>query len=250
MTDRVDHRALAFGPAAEAYERGRPSYPAAAVGFLAEQLDLRAGRTVVDLAAGTGKLTRLLVRTGATVIAVEPVAGMRDELVGRVPGIEVVDGTAESMPLADGAADALTAAQAFHWFDGSRALPEIHRVLRPGGVLAVVFNRRSSDDPLTAAIGQITDRYRGSAPRHTTDQWRDAFGTTELFSPQELTDFPSRQDVDEDGLVDRVLSTSVIAALPDDERAAVADEVRALAAGQTRPLRLHYTTEVFVCRRR
>jgi SAM-dependent methyltransferase len=248
--ERVHEMAQAFGGAAGAYERGRPSYPAVAIGFLVEQLDLRPGRTVVDLAAGTGKLTRLLVPTGATVIAVEPVDGMRAELVQRVRGVEALDGTAEAMPLPDGSADAVTAAQAFHWFDGQRALPEIHRVLRPGGALAVVYNRRLSGDALTAAIGEIPDRYRGSAPEHTTDRWRDAFRSTDLFTAQELTEFPSTQDVDEQGLVDRVLSTSVVAALPADELGAVEDEVRALAARQPRPMRLHYNTEVFVCRRR
>lgn len=250
MNDRVHKKALAFGDAAEAYERGRPSYPAAAIGFLAERLDLNPGRTVVDLAAGTGKLTRLLIPTGATVIAVEPVAGMREQLEAQVHGAEVVDGTAESMPLPDGSADVVTAAQAFHWFDGARALPEIHRVLRPGGLLAVVYNRRLASDPLTAAIGDIPDRYRGGAPQHTTLEWQEPFRTTELFTELELTEFPSLQDVDEEGLVDRVVSTSVIAALPADEQAAVEAEIRALAAQQPRPMRLHYMTEVHVCRRR
>ena len=250
MSSRVHEKAEAFGPAAGAYERGRPSYPAEAITFLVDRLALQPGRRVVDLAAGTGKLTRLLVPSGASVIAVEPVAGMRDELMRQVPEIEAVDGTAESMPMADGSADAMTAAQAFHWFDGSRALPEIHRVLRPGGELAVVYNRRSTDDPLTAAIGHIPDRYRGGAPEHTTGRWMEAFRRSDLFTPLDVTTFESQQEVDEDGLVDRVLSTSVVAALPPDELARVADEVRALAAEHPRPMLLHYTTEVWVCDRR
>ncbi|MDQ1396816.1 MAG: hypothetical protein QOG64_2075 [Acidimicrobiaceae bacterium] len=246
----IHEKANAFGPAASAYERGRPTYPDAAVAWLSERLDLRPGRAVVDLAAGTGKLTRLLVATGASIIAVEPVAGMRDELAARVPGIEIVDGTAESMPLPDGSADAVTAAQAFHWFDGKRALTELHRVLRPGGGLAPLWNRRDLSQPLQQALHDIVDRHRGTTPSHGSGAWRIAFEDTELFTPLEERRFPFVQELDADGLVDRVVSTSIIAALPQGERDAIARQVRALADDEGGRVSLHYETEVFVCRRR
>jgi SAM-dependent methyltransferase len=128
---------MGFARAAAAYERGRPGYPSAAVDFLAARLRLGPGRRVVDLAAGTGTLARSLPATGAEVIAVEPVAEMRAALPARA---RAVDGTAEA------SADAVAVAQAFHWFDGDAALAEIHRVLRPGGALALVWNRRRTDD--------------------------------------------------------------------------------------------------------
>ena len=119
--------AAGFSLGAAAYERGRPGYPAEAIGWLAEQLGLRAGRTVLDLAAGTGKLTRALVETGAEVVAVEPVDEMRAQLEAAVPAARALAGTAEEIPLADGAVDAVTVAQAFHWFDRDAAFTEIHR---------------------------------------------------------------------------------------------------------------------------
>ena len=131
-----------FQRGADAYERGRPSYPREALDWLCAQLDLRPGRTVLDVGAGTGKLTRELVATGATVLAVEPVAAMRDVLEQVVPEAQAVDGTAEALPVKDGAVDAITVAQAFHWFDVPRTLAEFHRVLRPAGRFTLIWNRR------------------------------------------------------------------------------------------------------------
>ena len=236
------HRAAAtgFARSVEAYERGRPDYPPEAIAYLQRELELRAGRTVVDLAAGSGKLTRQLVALGCEVIAVEPVDEMRAAIGA---GIRTLKGTAEAIPLPDASADALTVAQAFHWFDGPEALAEIARVLRPGGALALVWNRRPVESsPLHAAISEIINPYRDDAPAHATGAWRDAFASGELT---EWTHAWS-QRMDADALADRVGSTSFVAALDDAERERVLARVRALAAAG--PVDLPYVCEVHLWR--
>jgi SAM-dependent methyltransferase len=236
------HRAAAtgFARSVEAYERGRPDYPPEAIAYLQRELDLRAGRTVVDLAAGSGKLTRQLASLGCEVVAVEPVDEMR-AAIGE--GIRALDGTAEAIPLPDSSADAVTVAKAFHWFDGARALAEIARVLRPGGALALVWNRRPVESsPLHAAISAIIAPFRGDAPAHASGAWREAFAGRELSEWRH--EFAQRLDAD--GLADRVGSTSFVAALDDDERERVLVRVRALAGEG--PVDVPYVCEVHLWR--
>ena len=199
---------------------------------------------MVDLAAGTGKLTSPLLATGAEVVAVEPVAEMRAALP---VGARALDGTAEELPLKTGSADAVAVAQAFHWFDGDAALAEIHRVLRPGGALALVWNRRRMDEPLNQAIEALVTPHRGRTSTFHTGAWRAAFERTKLFGPLEERVFANEQSLDADGLVDRVASISFIATLDEKERTEVLRHVRALAgpAGVT----IHHDTEVQVADR-
>jgi SAM-dependent methyltransferase len=230
-----------YARSAAAYERGRPGYPPAAVDFLAARLRLGPGRTVVDLAAGTGKLTRPLLATGAEVVAVEPVAEMRAALPA---GAQAVEGTAEEMPLNTCSADAVAVAQAFHWFEGDAALAEIHRVLRPGGSLALVWNRRRTDDPLNQAMEQLLAPYRGHMSALHTGDWHGVFQGTKLFGPFEERVFRNDQSLDADGLADRIASVNFIAALDETERSKVVRAARALAgaAGVT----ISQDTEVLV----
>jgi ubiquinone/menaquinone biosynthesis C-methylase UbiE len=240
-----DAAARGFSRSAGAYDRARPEYPPAAVAWLAERLGLRPARTVVDLAAGTGKLTRPLAATGAEVVAVEPVAEMRARIGDAAA--RSLDGTAEAIPLPDASANAVTVGQAFHWFDGPAALAEIHRVLRPGGALALVWNRRPLEDPVHAAIERIIAPYRGDAPAHRSGDWRAAFDTTALFGPLEERTFAHSRPHDADALADRVGSTSFVAALDDGPHADVIAAVRALAAEG--PVDVPYVCEVLVCDR-
>jgi SAM-dependent methyltransferase len=232
--------ATGFARSVEAYERARPEYPPEAIAWLADELDLRAGRTVVDLAAGSGKLTRPLAARGCEVIAIEPVAEMR-AAIG--PTARALDGTAEAMPLPDDSADAVTVGQAFHWFDGRKALAEIERVLRPGGAQALVWNRRPTESSeLHAAISEIIAPYRGDAPAHASGAWREAFAGRELT--ERRVHFTQRLDAD--GLADRVGSTSFIAALDDAEREPLLARVRALAPDG--PVDVPYECEIHVWR--
>ena len=215
-----------------------------AIDWLARELDLRPGVTVVDLAAGTGKLTRTLLPTGATVVAVEPVVEMR----ALIEGAETVDGRADAMPFADEFADAVTVAQAFHWFANDDALAEIHRVLKPGGALGLIWNMRDLDDPLQRAIEELIAPLSGEVSHFYGGVWRRPFEGTDRFGPLEEASFEHVQELDEQGLVDRVLSTSYVATAPPETQRAVEAELRRLAAGGA--VRLPYATQAFVTRRR
>jgi SAM-dependent methyltransferase len=240
------HPATKGFAAADVYERGRPDYPAAAIAKIVERLGLRPGRTVLDLAAGTGKLTRLLVPSGANVLAVDPMPEMRAELGRRVPGVATLSGTAERIPLADGYCDAVTVGQAFHWFDAPQALREIHRVLRPGGGLALIWNARDERDPLQAAISEIVDPLEGDTPRRKQGSWKTLLADSGLFAGSERLLFEHLQPVDEQRLVERVVSISFIAAAEPRVRAEVEERVRALARNADEPLQLSYMTELYL----
>jgi SAM-dependent methyltransferase len=251
-----DSAAAGFEAGADAYERGRPGYPSAAVEALASACGIGPGRRVVDLAAGTGKLTRLLVPFGADLVAVEPVKAMREEFARQVRGVAIVDGTAEAIPLGDGSVDAVVAAQAFHWFDPVAAVGELHRVLRPDtGMLGLVWNVRDQSVPWVAAVAELFEPYRGDTPSHRSGAWRTALEGTDLFTPLRKLEFPYEQPMTVDGLVDRVLSISFMAALPPDERARVAHRLRELVAAEpdlaARPsFLLPYRTDVYIGRSR
>jgi SAM-dependent methyltransferase len=239
--------ALAFGAKADDYEKGRPDYPPSAIRWLIEQLRIESSSTVIDLAAGTGKLTRALLPTGARVIAVEPVAGMRDTLRSVLPSAEVLDGTAEQLPVPDGFADAVTVGQAFHWFRGDEALREVHRALVPGGRLGLIWNIRDLDQPVQAELSAVTEPYRGSTPSQDRGAWKVAFRDTNLFGALVQEEFVMEQVVDHDQLIARVVSVSFIAGLPADQQVAVAGRVAAIAGRYGNPVTLRYVTRAYWC---
>jgi ubiquinone/menaquinone biosynthesis C-methylase UbiE len=249
-TDIHDLAARGFERAGDDYERGRPGYPAEAIDFVVRELEIRPGTRVLDLAAGTGKLTRQLVPTGAELVAVEPVAGMRRKLVDAAPGVEALAGTAEAIPLADASVDTVVCAQAFHWFDGDRALAEIHRVLRPGGSLALIWNVRDETVEWERQVSELLKRHQANAPRKRWGRWREAFERTELFTALRERKFVHEQEGDVDTMLARVASISFVSALPDDERARFLGEVRSLVEPYGSPLVMHYRTEVYWARRR
>ena len=151
----MSDRARSFEGAAAEYERHRPDYPEAALRWALERLGLGPGARVLDLGAGTGKLARGLVALGLDVVAVEPGAPMLEQLRAVLPGVEALEGAAEAIPLGDASVDGAVAGQAFHWFDAARAVPELHRVVRPGGGLALFWNWWDLRDPLQAELGEL-----------------------------------------------------------------------------------------------
>jgi SAM-dependent methyltransferase len=243
-------RGFGTARAVAAYERGRPGYPAEAVAELVEVLAIAPGATVLDLAAGSGKLTRQLVPAGARLLAVEPSAAMRERLAAAAPGVRVLDGTAEAIPLPDGSLDAVTVGQAFHWFDGPRAVAELHRVLRPGGRVGLVWNVRDESVPWMAAVTAILDRHAGDTPRYRDGRWRIAFDAAPGFTPLQGRRYRHRHELDRAALLDRAASISFVAALPDAARAQLLAEIGRVVDAEPSlagpgPLVVPYRTELF-----
>ena len=198
---------------------------------------------MLDVGAGTGKLTRALRFTGARLVALEPIPEMRSVLERAVPDVELLAGRAEEIPLAPDSVDAVVAGQAFHWFDGPQALAEFHRVMHPHGGLGLIWNRRDQHQPLHRAIDEIIERHRRDTPAYHSDRWAQVFQDRSLFAPADRTEILSEQVLSADGLVDRVLSISYVSALDGDERHRVEARLRALARGGLEPLR--HITQVF-----
>jgi SAM-dependent methyltransferase len=228
------HRAASqgFTDNADGYARGRPDYPVALDDWLRDAVGLGPGRVAVDLGAGTGKFVPRLAATGADVVAIEPVDAMRAQLARAFPAIDARPGTADAMPLADASVDAVVCAQAFHWFATAPAVSEIARVLKPGGVLALVWNVRDESVPWVERVTGLMTPYEGDTPRYYKGDWRRVFPAPG-FGPLDCARFPHvHAGAPEQVIVDRFLSVSFIAPLPADERARFEAALRALIADE------------------
>jgi ubiquinone/menaquinone biosynthesis C-methylase UbiE len=236
----VDPRAESGFAGAEAYERGRPSYPLKVVEQLVRKLG---GGTVMDLAAGTGKLTEALAAHASRVIAIEPSTAMLDVLRAKLPEVDARTGTAEAIPARDRDVDAVFVGEAFHWFDTAAAAQEIVRVLTPRGGLALLWTRaRWSDEdlPWHPAFHELSIPYREAAGAFPAEQWREAFAQTGRFEPLRSHHVHLS---DPDGFIALVASWSWIANLPARERAGFLTRVRELIGDQAE-LPLRYRTEM------
>lgn len=218
----------------EDYERGRPGWPLAVVDIPG----LPSSATVLDLGAGTGKLTRLLVPAYRQVVAVEPADAMRRVLETICPEAEALPGTGQEIPLADAAVDAVFAAQSFHWFEDERAVAEIARVLSPGGAVVLMFNAPAGSwEPSAAAAEELlTRRGPSEVPYIPLDLGAPDYGADEGpfavpgFEPLKQTRLPNPQTLDREGLVAFYASMNWVGDLPDEERMPLLDEVRSLLA--------------------
>jgi SAM-dependent methyltransferase len=225
--------AASFGGAADAYHRGRPPYPASAVEWAVP----RQARRVLDLGAGTGKFTRPLLEAGLDVVAVEPSAEMRDHLAAVAARAKIFEGTAERIPLPDGAVDAVVVAQAWHWVDPARAVPEVARVLRPGGTLSLVWNVRDHSEPWVELLD-------GVLRRHTRQEIDTAPEVGAPFGGPERTEIRWRHTLTRQDLLDMVASRSYVIVLPEAERRELLGDVADLLDrhGMTDEISMAYVT--------
>jgi SAM-dependent methyltransferase len=215
-------QAASFGAAAGAYERGRPPYPPEAIDWL-----LPAGAVqVIDLGAGTGKLTRQLAGRGLDVTAVEPSEGMREQLARAVPGVRALAGTGERIPLPGRSVDAVLVAQAWHWVDPAQAVPEVARVLRPGGRLGLIWNVRDERADWVAGLGAILRQSDGSHAISGTVSAAPQVGPP--FGPLERRDIEWVHHLSPDALIDMVVSRSYVITMPAADREKLLNELRHL----------------------
>jgi ubiquinone/menaquinone biosynthesis C-methylase UbiE len=234
--------ATAFNDAAEEYERGRPGYPLEAIHSLIRELHLERRSVVVDLAAGTGKLTRDLLGCFDEVIAIEPLAAMKQQLALEAPAARSLQGSAESMPLADGSADAIFVAQAFHWFDGRRALDEMARVLKPGAGLALLWNTSPWGRREGAWFGLLDDLLEHSRAdlsvtrRPGSGLWREAFDGERRFERLCSATFDNTQRTSPEEFLANLASRSYVARLSPADRRNLLDEVSDLLQLPSAPM--------------
>jgi SAM-dependent methyltransferase len=224
-----------FGSVADLYERGRPDYPPAVVGALAAELALVPGDPVLDLAAGTGKLSRALLAAGFDVVAVEPQGAMLEKLVETIGAERAHEGVAEAIPLPDASVAAVTVADAFHWFDRPRTLEEIRRVLRPGGGLAVISTAPDwSGVSWAHELGALVQGSRPEHPHFDGPPWQEAVREAGGWSEPREVRVTTTQPTSPERVVNHLASMSWIAAMPEDERAAMIGRMQALVScGET-----------------
>jgi SAM-dependent methyltransferase len=252
MEGRLHRLAEAFADVADAYERSRPGYPAQLAEVLRTRLGVGPGTRALDVGAGTGKLTRTLLATGADVLAAEPVAGMRRVLAGVLAPERILDATAEDLPLAAGAVDLVAAGDALHWFDGGRAPDELARVLRPGGDLVLCWHEPFPSETGTwrAELQALLRSVRGDHPYFVAGHGRAALTGHDAFGPLRNVRIAHHHEVDRGGLVDHVRSISYVAALERDAWEDVIARTRRIAEAAPARISMSYAIDVWITRRR
>jgi len=260
--------AKGFQAEAQAYERGRPTFPPEAIAYLVDAAGLKDGASVVEVGAGTGKFTRLLAKLKIKLVAVEPVAAMREQFRAHVPeSVPVVDGVAEKLPFENDSIDAIVCAQAFHWFDAEAACKEFHRVLKKpqpsssksvtqaaGGRLVLVWNRKDEDQGLAKALSEVVKSYETDTPRYAKGVWRKVFDDTKtsLFTPLTQKTLPSPpQKGDQNLVIDRIFSVSFMASLGASEKEKAKSQILSIldkfSKSPTTEFELPYSTDIFTC---
>jgi SAM-dependent methyltransferase len=243
----TDHpvQGLSFGAAADLYDRHRPRYPPAALHWALGADPC----TVVDLGAGTGILTRILIDLGHRVTAVEPDDAMRAQLSENLPGTDARRGSAETIPLATASVDAAVAGQAYHWFDRDRAHPEIARVLRAGGVFAPIWNIRDESEPWVAELSRLGDDLGGRGGEHAHAGWTDDLDLGPLFGDAERAVFPHAISMDAASLLAMMQTRSYYLTASPAAQDDFSTAVRRLLDGRPDTFEMPFLTVVYRARR-
>ncbi len=236
-----------FDGVAELYEWGRPSFPAESLNPLQGEMAL-SGRSVLDIGAGTGKFTQLLLDAGAHVTGVEPLAGMREVFCRRFPEVSCLNAAAEALPVEASSFDAVTIAEAFHWFDSKAAWSEIHRVLRPGGVVLLVWLHRQSESGWQERVYELLQPVKADVPSEIGGKWKLGW-TPDMFMPLIEHHVQYELSYELDRLRAMFSTHSYVAALPPEEQEALLDQIVAIAADEKTPIRLGIDVEAWTCRR-
>lgn len=244
--------AKGFERSPAAYERGRPDYPADIATRLLDLLDVTPASRVLELGSGTGKFTRLARQRTRRLLATDPSPAMRKHLRTSAPELNVLGTAAEHIALTDASIDAVICAQAFHWFEGERALKEVHRVLRRGGHFGLIWNVRDENADWIGELTHIMDPYSGEAPRYRTSAWKAVFENSTQFSALRHEAYRHVVRCDRATILDRVGSISFIANLPDREHTSVLTQVGHLLSThpETRNLEQYdfpYRSDLFWC---
>jgi SAM-dependent methyltransferase len=243
MADQSQDHGMSGFADGERYQKARPDYPADAVSFLVNSLGIDDDAHVLDLGAGTGIFTGQLIPYCARITAVEPTSGMREILRQRLPTVNVLDGRDVAIPLADAAVDCVVVAQAFHWFDAPVAMEEIHRVLVDGGRLGVLWNERDESVSWVADLGDAM-RWPTHQPYEVGQDFTPVLSSGP-FVNIERRKFSHRQLLDHEGLRQRVLTTSYIAVMDQEEQRTVMRDVQKVMDRLPETIELPYVTDVY-----
>jgi len=247
----IHNAAQGFAANTDRYEKARPTYPEEAISYIIETCKIDSKAVVVDVGAGTGKFSRSLVDKKITLIAIEPVKEMIQKFKQVLPSTPIFEGTAEKIPLENKSVDVITAAQAFHWFANHNTLQEFNRILKPEGYLCLIWNSMDEEVEWIHLLQDMLAKQQGNAPRYREGTWKKAFENQTLFGDLNIKQFNHRHYMSFEGIVERILSSSYMAKLPEERIEKMQKDVKEIMVkcNVTGDLFIPYRTEISIIKK-